>query len=176
MNYICIHFFAVGKIPCSWKIKLKYKNISKAVGAQQQTIINEFCLFEIRSTSTLQKHDVKEEITKFTTNFTPNASQLDEYLTSNYYMNKSRTGEIYSDIVNYELLTYCIVHDELLALPDCSSTFTVQEQELIAKYYQNMRDNFQDIETDFHTKNVVEVQLKKLLVKIPCSWKNKTQI
>ena len=86
------------------------------------------------------------------------------YLIENNIVSIARSNKVYEDPASYELLTHCLAYDELMSLPDCTTSFTTQEQEIIAKYYYNIVPTDEDIYPELHTNNLLEAQLKKLLV------------
>ena len=91
-------------------------------------------------------------------------STVANYLVDNEIASVARSNKVYEDPGDYELLTHCLAYDELMSIPDCTTSFTIPEQEIIAKYYININLTNEDIYPKLNTNNLLEAQLKKLLV------------
>ena len=122
-------------------------------------------LFKETKKDTTQDPENKNRIS-LTCKHNVNPRKIEDYALSNNLMSISRSGMIYENIVDYELLAHCLVFDELMSQSDCSLTFTKKEQEIISSYYQNVPIHNTDLDVDLHTNSVMEGQLKKMLILI----------
>ena len=53
-------------------------------------------------------------------------------------MSQCRAEDIFSNVLDFEMATHCIVYVELLFVQDCDTVFTIEEQNIISKYYQGI--------------------------------------